>query len=182
MDKLIAMPVGAQRIIQQLALCGYEAYIVGGCVRDSLLGIRPSDWDICTAATPEEVKACFPNKRIIDTGLKHGTVTVIMGRMPYEVTTFRVDGDYSDNRRPDSVTFVRDIREDLARRDFTVNAIAYNESRGIVDPYSGIDDLSRGTISCVGNPNARFSEDALRILRALRFASTYGFQIGEKTL
>lgn len=181
MDKLIAMPVGAQRIIQQLALCGYEAYIVGGCVRDSLLGIRPSDWDICTAATPEEVKACFPNKRIIDTGLKHGTVTVIMGRMPYEVTTFRVDGDYSDNRRPDSVTFVRDIREDLARRDFTINAIAYNESRGIVDPYSGIDDLSRGTINCVGNPNARFSEDALRILRALRFASTYGFRIGEKT-
>ena len=181
MENLIEMPVGAQRIIQQLALCGYEAYIVGGCVRDSLLGIRPSDWDICTAATPEEVKACFPDKRIIDTGLKHGTITVIMGGMPYEVTTFRVDGDYSDNRRPDSVTFVRNLRADLARRDFTINAIAYNESRGIVDPYSGIDDLSRGTINCVGNPNDRFNEDALRILRALRFSSTYGFRIGEET-
>lgn len=181
MNKVIDMPVGAQRIIQQLALCGYEAYIVGGCVRDSLLGIRPSDWDICTAATPEEVKACFPDKRIIDTGLKHGTITVIMGGMPYEVTTFRVDGDYSDNRRPDSVTFVRDLRADLARRDFTINAIAYNESMGIVDPYSGIDDLSRGTINCVGNPNDRFNEDALRILRALRFSSTYGFRIGEET-
>lgn len=181
MENLIEMPVGAQRIIQQLALCGYESYIVGGCVRDSLLGIRPSDWDICTAATPEEVKTCFPDKRIIDTGLKHGTITVIMGGMPYEVTTFRVDGDYSDNRRPDTVTFVRDLRADLARRDFTINAIAYNESRGIVDPYSGIDDLSRGTINCVGNPNDRFNEDALRILRALRFSSTYGFRIGEET-
>ncbi len=181
MDKLIDMPVGARRIIQQLALCGYKAYIVGGCVRDSLLGIRPSDWDICTAATPEEVLACFPDKRIIPTGLKHGTVTVVMGRMPYEVTTFRLDGDYSDNRRPDSVTFVRDLRADLSRRDFTINAIAYNESEGIVDPCGGIKDLSEGVINCVGDPNARFNEDALRILRALRFSSTYGFQIGEET-
>lgn len=181
MDKLIDVPVGARRIIQQLMLWGYDTYVVGGCVRDSLLGIEPSDWDICTAATPEEVKACFPDKRIIDTGLKHGTVTVVMGRIPYEVTSFRVDGDYSDNRRPDSVTFVRQLGADLARRDFTINAIAYNESKGIVDPYGGIDDLSREIINCVGDPNARFQEDALRILRALRFSSTYGFRIGEDT-
>lgn len=181
MHERIEMPIGAQRIISQLALCGFDSYVVGGCVRDSLLGFRPSDWDICTAATPDEVKACFPERRIIDTGLKHGTVTVIMGGMPYEVTTFRVDGDYSDNRRPDSVEFVRDLHEDLARRDFTMNAIAYNDSVGIVDPFGGARAIAERRISCVGNPDDRFNEDALRILRALRFSATYGFEIDDAT-
>lgn len=181
MSNQITMPAGAERIIAELMAGGYDAYIVGGCVRDCLLGLQPNDWDICTAATPEEVMRCCAGRRIIETGLKHGTVTIVMGDGMYEVTTFRVDGDYSDNRRPDSVEFVRDIREDLARRDFTMNAIAYNYNAGLVDPFSGIKSLNEQTISCVGDPNDRFNEDALRILRALRFAATYGFEIDDAT-
>ena len=155
--------------------------MVGGCVRDSLLGLTPKDWDICTAATPQEVESCFAGHRIIETGLKHGTVTVVLDDGQYEVTTFRTDGVYSDNRRPDSVEFVKDIREDLARRDFTVNAMAYNPSLGLVDPFGGQADLDAGRISCVGNADDRFNEDALRVMRALRFASVYGFTIADET-
>ena len=177
----IKMPDRAEKIISTLLDNGFDAYIVGGCVRDSLLGIQPNDWDICTSAKPEEVKSCFAGNRIIETGLKHGTVTVVIGDDQYEVTTFRVDGDYSDCRRPDSVEFVGDIREDLARRDFTMNAMAYNGRDGLVDPFGGVESLHKRLVSCVGDPNDRFNEDALRILRALRFSSVFGFQIEDKT-
>ena len=177
----IIIPFGASTIIDTLNSHGFEAYIVGGCVRDSILGLTPKDWDICTEATPQEVESCFDGYRIIETGLKHGTVTVVMGDGQYEVTTFRTDGVYSDNRRPDSVEFVKDIREDLARRDFTVNAMAYNPSLGLVDPFGGQSDLAAGCISCVGNADDRFNEDALRVMRALRFASVYGFTIADET-
>ena len=175
----ISIPKGAKAIILGLRYENHEAYIVGGCVRDSLLGKEPKDWDICTSATPQEVKE-YLNRcsvRTIDTGLKHGTITADMERAgKYEITTFRIDGDYSDNRRPDSVTFTESIYQDLSRRDFTINAMAYND-----DPFHGVDDLKNGIIRCVGNPNDRFSEDALRILRALRFASVYGFSIEKNT-
>lgn len=177
----IKIPLGASTILDTLGNQGFEAYVVGGCVRDSLLWLTPKDWDICTIATPQEVKFCFDGYRIIETGLKHGTVTVVVDDGQYEVTTFRTDGVYSDNRRPDSVEFVKDIREDLARRDFTVNAMAYNPSLGLVDPFGGQSDLKAGCVSCVGNADDRFNEDALRIMRALRFASVYGFTISDKT-
>lgn len=178
----IAMPAEASKIISRLCSLGYEAYLVGGCVRDSLLGLVPKDWDICTNATPPEVEEAFNDYRIICTGLKHGTVTVIGNdNRQYEVTTFRKDGEYSDCRRPDSVTFVNDITEDLSRRDFTMNAIAYNNIRGLVDPFNGRQAIADRQIACVGNPNDRFNEDALRIMRALRFASKYGFGIDGKT-
>lgn len=177
----IKIPLGASTILDTLGKQGFEAYVVGGCVRDSLLWLTPKDWDICTAATPQEVESCFDGYRIIETGLKHGTVTVVMDDGQYEVTTFRTDGVYSDNRRPDSVEFVKDIREDLARRDFTVNAMAYNPSLGLVDPFGGQSDLAAGRISCVGNADDRFNEDALRVMRALRFASVYGFTIADET-
>lgn len=179
----ISIPKGAKAIILGLRYENHEAYIVGGCVRDSLLGKEPKDWDICTSATPQEVKE-YLNRcsvRTIDTGLKHGTITADMERAgKYEITTFRIDGDYSDNRRPDSVTFTESIYQDLSRRDFTINAMAYNGA-GLIDPFHGVDDLKNGIIRCVGNPNDRFSEDALRILRALRFASVYGFSIEKNT-
>ena len=177
----INIPVGASIILDILDKHGFDAYVVGGCVRDSLLRIIPKDWDICTSATPQEVEFCFNGYRIIETGLKHGTVTIIMEDGNYEVTTFRTDGVYSDNRRPDSVEFVKDIRDDLARRDFTINAIAYNPNIGIVDPFNGQADLVNGIISCVGNADDRFNEDALRIMRALRFSSVYGFAISDET-
>ena len=138
------IPAGAKAIVDTLCRHGYETYVVGGCVRDSLLGLRPKDWDICTAALPEQVERLLAGYRIVETGLKHGTVTVLAGGAPYEVTTFRVDGTYSDNRRPDSVRFVSDLREDLARRDFTVNAMAYSPDAGLVDPFGGRDDLQSG--------------------------------------
>lgn len=177
------MPNGARYILRLLAAEGYEAYIVGGCVRDSLLNKKPNDWDICTSATPLEVCALMAENgiRVIETGLKHGTVTACAGIGSYEITTFRVDGEYSDNRRPDYVEFVDDIKEDLARRDFTVNAMAYSEWDGLVDPWGGYGDLCNGIIRCVGNPDDRFNEDGLRILRALRFASTYEFLIEPET-
>lgn len=180
MDKIM-IPHGAQEILETLQFNGYEAYVVGGCVRDSLLGVEPKDWDICTSAIPSRILYSFRDKRVIETGLKHGTVTVVMDDGQYEVTTFRVDGDYSDHRHPDSVNFTESLREDLARRDFTINAMAYSEKTGLIDPFGGAQDLKRKVISCVGNPNDRFSEDALRILRALRFASTYQFDIDNRT-
>ena len=176
----IRVPKGARAIVMALRYDHHEAYVVGGCVRDSLLGIEPKDWDICTSAVPSQILYSFRDKRVIETGIKHGTVTIVMDDGQYEVTTFRVDGDYSDNRHPDSVKFVESIYEDLSRRDFTINAMAYN-SAGLIDPFHGREDLERGVISCVGDPDARFEEDALRILRAMRFASVYGFTIDEKT-
>lgn len=177
----IKLPNGAATIIDVLTRNNHETYVVGGCVRDSLLSINPKDWDICTSATPQEVEECFAGYRIIETGLKHGTVTIVLDDGQYEVTTFRTDGVYSDNRRPDSVSFVKDVREDLARRDFTINAMAYNPNTGLVDPFGGSEDLQNGVLSCVGNADDRFDEDALRIMRALRFSSCYGFKIANET-
>lgn len=179
MELNIPIQVGA--ILSVLERQGHEAYVVGGCVRDSLLGQTPHDWDICTAALPEEVLASFPGERTILTGVAHGTVTLVREGVPYEITTFRVDGDYSDGRHPDSVSFVRSLREDLARRDFTVNAMAYSPRTGLVDCFGGRADLQERQVRAVGEPAARFEEDALRILRALRFASVYGFGIDAKT-
>lgn len=179
----IKVPHGAQSIVLGLRYANHEAYVVGGCVRDSLLGREPKDWDICTSATPDEMKHHFNRLGIqtIDTGLQHGTITAKLSNgEQYEVTTFRVDGDYSDGRHPDSVEFVNSVYKDLARRDFTINAMAYN-SAGLIDPYHGRQDLVDGVIRCVGNPDDRFGEDALRILRAMRFASAYGFAIEENT-
>lgn len=176
----VLVPAGAAIILDTLSNNGFEAYVVGGCVRDSLLGITPKDWDICTSATPQEVEQCFSGRRIIETGIQHGTVTVVVGGVGFEVTTFRTDGTYSDNRRPDSVAFVKEIEADLARRDFTMNAMAYNDTVGLVDPFGGEKSLREKLISCVGNADDRFNEDALRIMRALRFASTFGFSIDEQ--
>ena len=180
MEPILHVPADAARIIGKLEQAGYEAYVVGGCVRDSVLGREPEDWDITTSASPEQVKAIFP--RTIDTGIEHGTVTVMDHHVGYEVTTYRVDGEYRDGRHPSSVTFTRSLEEDLLRRDFTINAMAYNPKSGLVDLYDGMGDLKRGCIRCVGVPKERFSEDALRILRALRFASQLGFTIEEETL
>ncbi|HHZ01380.1 MAG TPA: CCA tRNA nucleotidyltransferase [Tissierellia bacterium] len=158
----------------------FEAYIVGGCVRDSLMGKAPTDWDITTSAKPDEIIKCFSEYRTIETGIKHGTVTVVISKMPIEITTYRVDGKYSDNRRPDEVFFTRDISFDLKRRDFTINALAYNE-REIIDLFGGIEDIKNKIIKCVGDPSERFNEDGLRILRALRFASVLEFSIEKNT-
>lgn len=177
----IRIPPEVGAILEALERQGFEAYVVGGCVRDSLLGQTPHDWDICTAAMPEEVTACFAGERTLPTGIAHGTVTLVREGIPYEITTFRVDGDYSDGRHPDSVSFVRNLREDLARRDFTVNAMAYSPREGLVDCFGGQADLRERQVRAVGEPAARFGEDALRILRALRFASVYGFGIEAKT-
>ena len=157
----------------------FEAYAVGGCVRDSILGRTPNDWDITTSATPFEVKNIF--RRTVDTGLQHGTVTVLLKDQGYEVTTYRIDGEYTDHRRPDEVTFTGELSEDLRRRDFTINAMAYNDETGIVDLYGGIEDLENGVIRCVGNPDDRFDEDALRIMRAVRFAAQLGFNVDPAT-
>lgn len=175
----IQMPEAANYIIQTLMAHGYEAYIVGGCVRDSVLGRTPQDWDITTSATPEQTKALF--RRTIDTGIEHGTVTIMMDQVGYEVTTYRVDGKYEDHRRPKEVTFTASLLEDLKRRDFTINAMAYNEQEGLVDIFGGAEDLRRGIIRCVGVPQERFDEDALRILRAVRFAAQLDFEIEAKT-
>ena len=175
----IQLPDNVSMIITRLEKAGYEAYAVGGCVRDSLLGREPQDWDITTSALPEETKSLF--SRTIDTGIQHGTVTVMIGKCGYEVTTYRIDGKYSDSRHPDSVSFTRSLEEDLLRRDFTINAMAYNNN-GPVDLFGGAEDLERGIIRCVGVPEARFSEDALRILRAVRFSAQLGFDIDPATL
>ena len=177
----LALSRGAAYVLCALRAAGYEAYVVGGCVRDSLLGRRPGDWDVTTSALPEETKAVFSGAPVIGTGVRHGTVAVLVGGEPVEITTYRVDGPYSDGRRPDSVAFTRSLREDLARRDFTVNAMAWSPETGLVDPFGGADDLRGKSIRCVGDPARRFQEDALRILRALRFSSSLGFSIEPET-
>ena len=177
----ISIPDNVKTIIEILNNSGHESFIVGGCVRDSLMGIIPNDWDICTSAKPEQIKECFKRFNTFDSGIKHGTISIVIDKEIFEVTTYRIDGEYKDNRRPESVTFTDDITKDLARRDFTINAMAYNESRGLVDPFNGQTDLRSNTIRCVRNPDERFNEDALRIIRALRFASTYDLVIEENT-
>lgn len=175
------MPKNVDTAINLLQSAGFEAYAVGGCVRDSLLGKTPNDWDITTSAKPEDMKSVFINFHCIDTGIKHGTVTVVIDGEPLEITTFRLDGEYEDNRHPKSVTFTSDLGADLGRRDFTVNAMAYSKMTGTVDLFGGQNDLKNKIIRCVGDPDRRFNEDALRILRALRFASALDFEIEEKT-
>lgn len=176
----IKLPETVGTILKTLRDAGFEAYAVGGCVRDSILGVTPKDWDITTSATPLETKALF--KRTIDTGIQHGTVTVMINGEGYEVTTYRVDGKYTDGRHPQEVTFTASLVEDLKRRDFTINAMAYNEEHGVVDCFGGTEDLERGIIRCVGDAKERFSEDALRMLRAVRFSGVLGFDICEDTL
>lgn len=175
----IILPKKVKIIIDTLCSQGYEAYAVGGCVRDSLLGRIPGDWDITTSAQPEEIKRLF--RKTIDTGIEHGTVTVMIDGEGFEVTTYRIDGEYEDSRHPSEVTFTRNLEEDLKRRDFTINAMAYNDQMGIIDIFGGIQDLEARIIRCVGNAKERFGEDALRILRAVRFAAQLGFEIEEKT-
>ena len=170
---------GAEKILETLNGKGYEAYIVGGCVRDMIMGRKPGDWDITTSARPEETKKCF--KRTFDTGIKHGTITVLLEGGSYEVTTYRTEGEYTDCRHPDEVVFTRDIHEDLLRRDFTMNAIAYHPREGFIDPFGGRDDIEKKTIRGVGFPDERFREDALRMLRAVRFAAQLGFSVEEET-
>ena len=181
MDHKIVLPHGVKHILRRLHGKGFEAYVVGGCVRDSLLNLSPHDWDICTNALPEQVIESFSDTAVLRTGLKHGTVTVLLEKQPYEITTFRTDGAYTDHRHTDRVEFVSSLEEDLKRRDFTVNAMAFSEESGIVDLFGGREDLRAGLIRCVGNPDARFTEDALRVMRALRFASTYNFSIEAET-
>lgn len=175
------MPKNVDTAINLLQSAGFEAYAVGGCVRDSLLGKTPNDWDITTSAKPEDMKSVFADFHCIDTGIKHGTVTVVIDGKPLEITTFRLDGEYEDNRHPKSVTFTSNLGADLGRRDFTVNAMAYSKMTGTVDLFGGQNDLKNKIIRCVGDPDRRFNEDALRILRALRFASALDFEIEEKT-
>lgn len=175
----IQLPDKVRWIIAQLETAGYEAYAVGGCVRDSLLGREPSDWDVTTSAKPQQVKALFHHT--IDTGIQHGTVTVMLGHEGFEVTTYRIDGEYEDSRHPKEVVFTANLIEDLKRRDFTINAFAYNERSGIVDAFDGMGDLDKGIIRCVGNASERFGEDALRMLRAVRFSAQLGFTIAEDT-
>ena len=171
----IEVPAPVSYIIQELEKCGHEAYMVGGCVRDSILGRKPHDYDICTSATPDEILQAFPYEEIIPTGLQHGTVTILINKESFEVTTYRIDGDYSDNRRPDNVTFTKNLVEDLRRRDFTINAMAYNPKTGLIDPFNGMEDIKYKKIRCVGSAEDRFNEDALRILRAIRFEAQLNF-------
>lgn len=175
----IQLPEKVKFIIETIMAAGYEAYAVGGCIRDSILGREPNDWDITTSATPEQVKALF--RRTIDTGIQHGTVTVMLDKEGFEVTTYRIDGEYEDSRHPKEVIFTPNLVEDLKRRDFTINAMAYNDEAGLVDIFDGMGDIERGIIRCVGDPMERFTEDALRILRAIRFSAQLGYSIEENT-
>jgi tRNA nucleotidyltransferase (CCA-adding enzyme) len=175
----MVLPEDVRTIIQKLERCGHEAYAVGGCVRDCILGKEPADWDVTTSATPEQVKGIFDYT--IDTGIAHGTVTVMLGKKGYEVTTYRIDGEYLDGRHPKEVTFTSRLSEDLRRRDFTINAMAYNDTAGLVDLFGGWEDIKTGQIRCVGDPRERFSEDALRMLRALRFMAQLDFTLEEQT-
>lgn len=177
----ISIPEHVMPIIALLERNGHKAYMVGGCVRDALLKRTPHDWDIATSARPEEVKAALSDIPILDTGIKHGTITAIIDHEPFEITTFRTEGGHSDGRHPDKVTFVRDINEDLSRRDFTINAMAYHPVYGLIDPFDGAGDCKRKRIRCVGEPTDRFQEDALRMMRAVRFAAQLGFSIDEST-
>ena len=175
----IELPEKVSRILEQIQAAGFEAYAVGGCVRDSILGRVPDDWDITTSAKPDQIKQIF--RRTVDTGIQHGTVTVLLDKEGFEVTTYRVDGEYEDSRHPKEVLFTASLEEDLKRRDFTINAMAYNETDGLVDIFVGIADLKKGIISCVGNPTERFTEDALRIMRAIRFSAQLGYEIEDNT-
>ena len=177
----IRLDAGAAALLARLHGAGYAAYAVGGCVRDSLLGRTPQDWDLCTSARPEQVLALFGEGQCIPTGLQHGTVTIKYGGQLYETTTFRTEGAYTDGRHPDEVHFVPDVRQDLARRDFTINAMAYNDAEGLIDPFEGQQDLQQGILRAVGDPATRFEEDALRILRLYRFAARFGFAIDPPT-
>ena len=177
----IRLDAGAAALLARLHGAGYAAYVVGGCVRDSLLGRTPQDWDLCTSARPEQVLALFGEGQCIPTGLQHGTVTIKYGGQLYETTTFRTEGAYTDGRHPDEVHFVPDVRQDLARRDFTINAMAYNDAEGLIDPFGGQQDLQQGILRAVGDPATRFEEDALRILRLYRFAARFGFAIDPPT-
>ena len=181
MELDITLPLPVARALSVLEACGFEAYVVGGCVRDSLLGRLPNDWDITTNATPEEMKTCFEGFRVIETGIQHGTLTVIVDGMQLEITTYRNDGEYLDNRHPVQVTFSKRIEDDLSRRDFTVNAMAYHPQKGLVDLFSGSEDLEKRIIRAVGDAKTRFYEDGLRILRAIRFAAVLDFAIDEDT-
>ncbi|MGN1148571.1 MAG: CCA tRNA nucleotidyltransferase [Lachnospiraceae bacterium] len=178
-NRKIVLPEKVKLIIRTIQAAGFEAYAVGGCIRDSVLGREPNDWDITTSARPEEVKALF--RRTVDTGIKHGTVTVMLDKEGFEVTTYRIDGEYEDGRHPKDVQFTASLTEDLKRRDFTINAMAYNDKDGLVDVFDGIGDLQRGIIRCVGDPRERFTEDALRMLRAIRFSAQLGYTIEEGT-
>ena len=175
------LPPGALEVLRRLNAAGYQAYAVGGCVRDLARGVPPHDYDICTSALPAQTERCFAGERVVETGIKHGTVTVLMAGEPYEITTFRTDGDYLDGRHPQSVAFTDSLTEDLRRRDFTINAMAFHPDIGLRDPFDGQADIARRVIRCVGDAGARFSEDALRILRALRFAAELGFDIAPDT-
>lgn len=177
----IELPEKVRLLMSKLNRRGFAAHAVGGCVRDSLMGIEPHDWDICTSATPDQIKMCLEGLRVLDTGKKYGTLTVILDSEPFEVTSYRIDGAYRDCRRPTEVLFVKSLFEDLSRRDFTINAMAYSEEEGLADPYGGFEDLQKKLIRCVGDPDRRFGEDVLRIIRALRFASVFGFNIEPST-
>lgn len=176
---MIKLPETTAYIIERIEKNGFEAFAVGGCIRDSLLGIVPNDWDITTSAKPADIMNIFENT--VETGIEHGTVTVVIDKEPYEVTTYRIDGDYTDGRHPDSVEFTENIEEDLSRRDFTINAMAYNNSTGLVDVFGGREDLENRVIRCVGNPKKRFEEDALRMMRGIRFSAQLGFSIDKDT-
>ena len=178
---MINIPKDVENVLNILTDNGHKAYVVGGCVRDSLMGREPDDWDVTTDASPKRIKELFSSFRTVDTGIEHGTVLIVSGKTPVETTTFRIDGEYSDNRHPDSVTFTKHVEDDLARRDFTINAMAYNHKDGIIDPFGGKDDLENKIIRCVGDPDRRFNEDGLRIMRAVRFSSVLGFTVEEKT-
>lgn len=178
----ISIPAYAACVLKRLESFGHEAYVVGGCVRDTLLGKTPKDWDITTSCTPEETMKALEGIHVIETGIQHGTVTAVVDREPVEITTFRIDGAYTDHRRPDQVLFTRNLTEDLARRDFTINAMAYAPSQGLIDPFGGEADLQNGLIRCVGTPEKRFEEDALRIMRAVRFSAVLGFEIAPDTV
>ena len=173
------IPEYVKKVVNTLNENGFEAFVVGGAVRDAMLGQNPDDWDVTTNAPAQKTKECF--HRHFDTGIKHGTITVLMDKKPVEVTTYRIDGEYKDNRRPESVAFTADIKEDLKRRDFTINSMAYNDQVGLMDLYGGAEDLKNKIIRCVGDADTRFNEDALRIMRAIRFAARLGFDIEEKT-
>ena len=177
----IKMPLDVEYILSELIRNGYDAYIVGGCVRDSVMGIVPHDWDICTSAPPDIVVHIFEEYRTIPTGIKHGTVTIVFPSGQYEITTYRIDGKYEDNRHPSKILFTNSLLEDLKRRDFTINALAYNQCDGLIDYFGGIEDIRKGIVRCVGDPKKRFSEDALRMMRAVRFAATLNFNIEIKT-
>ena len=176
---MIKLPETTAYIIERIEKNGFEAFAVGGCIRDSLLGRVPNDWDITTSAKPADIMNIFENT--VETGIEHGTVTVVIDKEPYEVTTYRIDGDYTDGRHPDSVEFTENIEEDLSRRDFTINAMAYNNSTGLVDVFGGREDLENRVIRCVGNPKKRFEEDALRMMRGIRFSAQLGFSIDKDT-